>query len=256
MSIQHKFYQTNFGNGFQTHNAILDTTPYRPEVIVVGTFNPNTPNDNFADFFYGRNYFWTAFKNLFVNNGIQLTQTRMPRRGAPPAVLNPTLPEILELCIKLKLTFADLIFEVLNNNNPNYQTRQNDNVIFNGAEYNLIQDGQKGIVGGLQQLNTLGQVNWNTQNIINFLCNNPQITTIYFTRQPTGIWAEQWNLIINHNCMAGRLKTNLFTPSGLSLKGKPRMNALLKHWVHNTEPNFGKLDNNWLTNNGVTIQNF
>jgi hypothetical protein len=156
-------------------------------------------------------------------------------------ITNKDIPEILELCINLKLTFADLIFEVLNNNNPNYQLLQNDNVIINGAEYNLIQDGQKGIVGGLQQLNTLGQVNWNTQNIINFLCNNPQITTIYFTRQPTGIWAEQWNLIINHNCMAGRLTTNLFTPSGLSLKGKPRMNALLKHWVHNSEPNFGKL---------------
>ena len=129
-------------------------------------------------------------------------------------------------------------------------------MIINVAEYNLIQDGQKGIVRGLQQLNTLGQVNWNTQNIINFLCNNPQITTIYFTRQPTGIWAEQLNLIINHNCMDGRLTTNLFTPSGLSLKGIPRMNALLKHWVHNSDPNFGRLDNYWLTNNGVTIQNF
>ena len=50
MSIQYKFYQTNFGNGFQTHNAILDITPYKPEVIVVGSFNPNTPS-NFADFF-------------------------------------------------------------------------------------------------------------------------------------------------------------------------------------------------------------
>lgn len=257
MSIQHKFYQTSFGNGFQTHNSILDITPYKPEVIIVGTFNPNTPKDNFADFFYGRNYFWTAFKNLFFHNGVLLTDTRMPRRGVPPAVLNPTLPEILQLCIKLKLTFADLIFEVLNNDNSsNCQTLQNDNVIFNGVEYNLIQDGKKGIIGGLQQLNALGQVNWNTQNIIKFLCNNPQITTIYFTRQPTGIWAEQWNLIINHNCMVGRLTTNLFTPSGQSLKGKPRMNALLKHWVHNNEPNFGRLDNNWLTNNGVTIQNF
>ena len=256
MSIQHKFYERNFGNGFETHNAILDITPYKPEVMIVGTFNPGTTHDNFADFFYGRNYFWTAFKNLFVPNIVLLTHTRMPRKGAPPAVLNPTLPEILELCINLKLTFADLIFEVLNNNNPDYQLRQNDNVIINGAEYNLIQDGQNRDIGGLQQLNALGQVNWNTQNIINYLCNNPQITTIYFTRQPTGIWAEQWNLIINHNCMAGRLTTNIYTPSGLGLKGKPRMNALLNHWVHNNNPKFGRLDNNWLTNNNVDMNNF
>ncbi len=53
MSIQHKFYQTSFGNGFETHNAILDITPYKPEVMIVGTFNPDTPNANYADFFYG-----------------------------------------------------------------------------------------------------------------------------------------------------------------------------------------------------------
>jgi hypothetical protein len=70
MPIRHKFYQTNFGNGYATHNAILDTTPYKPEVMIVGTFNPDTPNNNFADFFYGRNFFWTAFKNLFVHNAV------------------------------------------------------------------------------------------------------------------------------------------------------------------------------------------
>jgi hypothetical protein len=256
MSIQHKFYQTNFGNGFETHNAILDITPYKPEVMIVGTFNPDTPNANFADFFYGRNFFWTAFKNLFSHNAVVIPNRRMPANGLPPAILNPTLPEIFDLCIKLKLTFTDLVLEVLHNNNPVCLPLPNDNVIFNGVEYNLIQDGQNVDIGGLQQLNALGQVNWNTQNIINYLCNNPQIKTIYFTRQPTSIWAVQWNLIINHKCMAGRLTTNIFTPSGLGLKGKPRMNALLNHWVHNNNPNFGRLDNNWLTNNNVDINNF
>ncbi|GAA4059554.1 hypothetical protein [Flavobacterium chungnamense] len=256
MSIQHKFYQTNFGNGFETHNAILDITPYTPEVMIVGTFNPNTPNANFADFFYGRNYFWTGFKNLFLHNGVLLENSRMPPNGNPPAILNPTLPEIFNLCTKLKLTFSDLVLEVLHKNNPNYHLLNNDNVIFNGLEYNLIQDGQNNDVGGLQQLNLVGQVNWNTKNIIKYLCENPQIKTIYFTRQPTGIWAAQWNLIINHECIAGRLTTNIFTPSGQGLRGTPRMNALLKHWVHNRNPNFGWLDNNWLTANGVNLINF
>lgn len=256
MPIQHKFYQANFGNGFETHNAILDITPYKPEVMIVGTFNPDTPNANFADFFYGRNFFWTAFKNLFIHNAVVIPNRRMPPNGNPPAILNPTLLEIFDLCKKLKLTFSDLVLEVLHNNNPVYQLLPNDNVIFNGLEYNLIQDGQNGIIGGLQQLNALGQVNWNTQNIITYLCNNPQIKTIYFTRRPTGIWAAQWNLIINHSCITGRLTTNIFTPSGAGAPVNRSMARLLNHWVHNNNPNFGRLDNNWLTNNGVNINNF
>lgn len=256
MSVKHKFYHNSWGNGFETHNAILDITPYNPEVMIVGTFNPDTPNSNFADFFYGRNYFWTAFKNLFIHNAIVLQKRRMPTNGFQIENLNPTLQEIFELCSKLKLTFSDIVLEVMHNNNPIYQSLPNDNIIINGIEYNLIQDGLNSNIGGLQQLNALGQLNWNTNNIINYLCNNPQIKTIYFTRQPKGIWAEQWNLIVNHKSIKERLTTNIFTPSGLGLKGKPRMKSLLNHWVHNIEPNFGKIDNNWLIDKGVLIQNF
>lgn len=256
MAIQHKFYNTVFGNGFSTTNAILNVTPYKPEVMIVGTFNPNTPYANFADFFYGRNFFWPAFKNLFVHNNVTLLNRRMPPNGAPPAQLNPTLSEIYEMCIKLKLTFSDLVLQVLHVNNPNYQILPNDNIIFNGQEYNLIQDGQQGTIGGLQQLNVLGQIDWNTENIINYLCKNPQIKSIYFTRRPTGIWAAQWNLIINHSCMTGRLTTNIFTPSGAGAPVNRSMYRLLNHWVHNANPNFGVLDNNWLIQNNVVLNNF
>lgn len=256
MSIHHKFYQTNFGNNFQTNNAILDVTPYKPEIMIVGTFNPATPHANFADFFYGRNFFWTAFKNLFIHNEVVIPNRRMPPNGVPPEILNPTILEILELCRKLKLTFSDLILEVLHNNNPNFELLQNDNVVINEVEYNLIQDGRKGNVGGLQQLNALGQVNWNTPNIIDYLCNNPQIKTIYFTRRPTGIWAAQWNSIVNHKCIAGRITTNIFTPSGAGAPVFYTMTRLLNHWINNDNPNFGVLENNWLTNNGVNLNNF
>lgn len=248
--IKHKFYQTNFGNGIETHNAILDITPYEPEVLIIGTFNPDTPNANFADFFYGRNWFWPAFKNLFIHNNIEILAERMPNRGNPNNILNPTLYEILGMCIQLKLTFADLISEVLHDNNPHYDILQNDNIIFNGVEYNLIKD------NSLNELNNLKQVNWNTQNIIKYICDNPQIKTIYFTRQPTGIWKNQWDTIIKHNCLEAKLKTNIYTPSGQKLKGKPRMQVLLRHWINNSNPRFGNLDNNWLSTNGVDINNF
>jgi hypothetical protein len=256
MSIRHKFYQKNFGDGYQTHNAILDVTPYKPEVMIIGTFNPGTPNANFADFFYGRNFFWPAFKNLFSHDAVFLLNRRMPPNGAPPAILTPTLPEIFGLCFDLKLTFSDLILKVLHNNNPRYQFLENDNVILNNQEYNLIQDSRKGNVDGLQQLNQFEQVHWNTQNIIKYLCDNPQIKSIYFTRRPTGIWAIQWNLIINHPCMKGRLTTNIFTPSGAGSPVYRLMQRLLNHWVHNLNPNFGRLENNWLTLNNVTLNNF
>jgi len=256
MPVRHKFYQTDFGNGFATHNAILDIVPYRPEVMILGTFNPETPNANFADFYYGRNFLWTAFKNLFILQQLVLQNRRMPQNGNPPAVLDPTLLEIFEICFRLKLTFSDLVLEVLHTDNPNFQLLQNDNVIFNQQEFNLIQDGQNENVGGLQQLNTIDQVNWNTQNIIKYLCDNPQIKSIYFTRRPTGIWADHWNQIINHECMTGRLLTNIFTPSG---QGRPvfhSMARLLNHWLHNDNQNFGNLDNNWLTGHGVNINDY
>jgi hypothetical protein len=252
MPITHKFIETNFLGGFQTHDAILDVTPYKPEVMVIGTFNPGTPNAR-ADFFYGRNYFWPAFKNLFIEGRVGLTNTRMPLRGVPPPhnLLNPTLAEIFCLCIKLKLTFADLIDKVLQNNNPQYELLPNDHVIFNGQEYNLITDDNNGLL----PLDGFGQVNWNTQNIIKYLCDNPQIKTIYFTRKPTGIWQNQWNQIVNHPCIKGRQLTNIYTPSGRRLR-KPVMNSLLHHWVHNNTPGFGKLDTNWLIDNRVEIEGF
>ncbi|TKC03423.1 hypothetical protein [Pedobacter cryotolerans] len=255
MAIQHKFYQTDFGNGFRTHNAILDTVPYEPEVMIIGTFNPGTENANFADFFYGRNYFWPALKNLINNNRI-LSKRRMPQRGIPPVLLNPSVSEILDICFKLKLTFSDIVLETMHTGNPQFQLQSNDNVIFNNEQFNLILDKREKGINGLCELNILRQVNWNTQNIIQYLKSNPQIKHVYLTRKPTEIWGNEWELIKNNSTISGRHFTNIFTPSG---QGKPVWNSmerLLSHWVRNDNPNFGKLDNEWLLNNGIYPDNF
>lgn len=248
MAITHTFFSKDFLNGFQTHNAILDITPYKPEVMFVGTFNAGTPGQK-ADFFYGRNFFWPALKNLFFHNAVALTSRRMPTRGVPPAILNPTIIEVFELCGQLNLTFSDLILEVLHRESPTCEIRTGK-VIFEGVEYNLTDDNH------LQALDNCGQVHWNTQNIIEYLCKNPQIKQIYFTRKPVGIYASQWNLIINHDCMRGRLTTNIFTPSGAGDPVSRSMTRLLNHWIHNTNPTFGTLNNTWLVNKGVTLNNY
>ena len=254
-SIKHKFYQTNFGNGYVTHNAILDVTPYKPEVMIIGTFNPNTPNSNFADFFYGRNYFWPALENLSENK-IILTRSRMPKRGIVKDQLNPTIDEILILCEKLKLTFADLISEVLHYDNPEYHLLDNDNVSYNGKIYNLIQDARKEQVEGLEELEKSNQVNWNTKNIIEFLNKNPQIKTIYFTRQPTKIWKKHWGNLAKEQNLHERIYTNIFTPSCQGVPVSHSVERLLSHWLHNENDKFGKFNHDWLKACGVNPNNF
>jgi len=253
MAILHKFIQAEFGDNFQTQNAILEVTPYKPEVMIVGTFNPSTPNANFADFFYGRNFFWPAIKNIFSDNPEIIHRRRMPTNGAPRDPVNPSLNEILNICEKLKLTFSDLVLKVLHTPNLHYQILKNDNIILNQVEYNLIQDGMKKGISGLEQLSTIGQLFWNTSNIINYLCINPQIKSLYFTRKPTGIWATQWSLIVNHSCMKGRRITNIFTPSGAGSPVNRKMTNLMNHWIYNNTPGFGNLDNIWLKENNARL---
>lgn len=256
MSVLHKFKEYDFGGGFETTNAILTSTPYLPEVLIIGTFNPGTPNANFADFFYGRNFFWPAFKNLFIFNQLHLINRRIPNRGGLPEALNPSLEEIKSLCTQLKLSFGDLISQVLFHNNPNYEILDNDNIIFNQHEYNLIQDGKNKGIFGLGNLNALNQIEWSTKNIISYLVAHPQIHSIYFTRKPTGIWGEHWNTIINHDQIKNRFYTNIFTPSAQGFPVYQSLERLLNHWVHNANPSFGNIDKQWLINNGVQLDRF
>jgi hypothetical protein len=109
----------NGDNRFQTHSAILDVTPYKPQVLILGTYNDGNNVGNNADFFYGRNYFWPVISNL-SNNANILTQRR-DRVGLPPG--NPVLAQILNLSEQFKLTFADIISDVtipLPNHNDNH----------------------------------------------------------------------------------------------------------------------------------------
>ena len=77
MAVNHKFIQTPFGNRFSTDHAILSGTPFEPEILFLGTFNPNTnENVNIADFYYGRNWFWQGLFNIIIHNHIHYTRQR------------------------------------------------------------------------------------------------------------------------------------------------------------------------------------
>lgn len=253
MPVEHKFLNhNNWKNGFWTENAILKTDKYEPEVLIIGTNNPNTPNANFADFFYGRNYFWPAFKNL-ANGNYDLKSRRMPSNGSPKFPLNPTLDEIFELCKQFKFSFADLNTCVLINQH-NIDFLPNDNVILNNIEYNLINDSKKNGVLGLEELDLIGEVEWNTNEIISYLKENQKIKEVYLTRQPTGIWKKHWDEIKIEN--PDKIFKVIYTPSGNSLPGSPRLNSLICHWLFNNNDNYDRLCHNWLEESEVDINNY
>jgi hypothetical protein len=260
MRINHKFLTVNpqqnilnWDNRFYTENVILKNVDiYKPEIMFLGTFNPELQN-NHADFFYGRNFFWTAFKNLFSPRQEIINEERLTFNP-----YNPTLEEIFELCIRLKLTFSDLVNSIFDEqDNNNILVKQNkEYTSFRNIEYNPIKDGD------LEKLNRINKVNWNTRNIITFLNNNRQIRKIYLTRSNNLCWQTQINQIIQALPEIDIIP--IYTPSAqggalhqqTGIYGNGKMIPLLRHWTQNNGNNGNLNHNNWLTNNGVNINNF
>jgi hypothetical protein len=242
MAVNHKQLNDNFGHGILTRSAIT-ITEYLPEVLFIGTFNPMTDGNEDSDFFYSRNYFWPAIFTIFNLEPIGMTRRR--DRSSPQT---PNTGQILRACQTLKLSFTDLICRVLHANPPPYELDGNT-VFMNNHPCNLIKDEE------LACLNLMGQIDWNTQQIINYISINPSIHSIYFTRKPEGIWKNPWQVITRHPCCAGKYIRNIYTPSGRRIKGDV-LGGLIKHWVSDEGKKFGKLNPEWLRSHSVNINRF
>ena len=244
-SIKHKFKEKDFGQGFSTRNAILENTPYKPEILFLGTFNPDTDElYNIADFFYGRNWFWPALFNLFEFKSFRYMKQR--KFHSP---LEPTLEEIFDFSAKHKLTFADLIQEVMNKKNTDY-TMVKNTVFINEEGYDLINDGD------LAELNNIGQVSWSTESIISYLKQNESIKSVYLTRKPCEPFLTQWNEILRSDYGRKINFYKIFTPSGQGLKGRPRIKSLIKHWTTTDDHNYDRLEDEWLRKGNVDLNEF
>lgn len=244
MPVNHKFRDVLFTESFQTSNSILTVTPYKPEILILGTFNPDTDiNVNMADFFYGRNWFWPCVFNIFEFNSLVI-QTQ--RKFTSP--YNPSLEAILDISEKLKFTFADFVQSVFCNTDEAVIPSNASKFKWKNKEYDLINDGD------LSKLDDLNQIFWSTDSIIKYLNINPQIHTIYFTRQITGVWAKQMKKIelskanINIRC--------IYTPSGQGLKGKPRFKALVQHWLFNKHDKYDTIDLDLILSQNVNTDEF
>ncbi len=264
--MRHKFenkppsnHQIPWPQGFATTNAILSTTPYEPEVIIIGSFNHGWQwND--ADFFYGRGmYMWTVMANLFLHN----ENIQVDRRNPPPPNNIPALNEIFQICKKGKLCFADIILGI-NANIPTEVDNLNQEVVVNNGEYIWKNHGDA-------SLNTMGNLGWldnNVQNIINFINDTPSIKHIYFTFATGGPWIVGLkDSIIDAfpNLQAG----SIYTPTGMRLRNYEefpfRPFFLAHHWVWNNighpnapvnNNNYIHLNHEWLIRNGVNPNNF
>lgn len=77
----------------------------------------------------------------------------------------PTLPEIFDLCLNANMVFADLIKRVLYNPTGLYQI-DSKFVTYQAVTYDLFND------DALADLNALGQVEWSTEDVIEYITIN------------------------------------------------------------------------------------
>ena len=230
---RHKFEHVPFDEGrMHTHHAILDQLPYNPKVLIIGTFNPASEN-NVADFFYGRNYFWRVFENLV--NGNALLNGRRDDHD-----MIPTLPRIIEICKQMKLSFADLILG-------------NDNLQIDDFEDATLND------FGLD-----GQLEDNVNNIVKYINLKETIQHVYFTTKcPQLAWI--WNLWtqvqngVNRDVNFG----SIVTPSGQGgFQNFPEMHraaTIARYWIWVNNPakpdvqwdGYVHFDHEWLIECGV-----
>ena len=116
MEIKHVFQNVNpveenpfdWDERFYTQNTILRRVDgVLPTTLVIGTFNPDLPL-NQADFFYGRNYFWSALDNIFNRD----PQDFLASKRITNAATNVDLETIFEICDSKRLCFTDLISSI------------------------------------------------------------------------------------------------------------------------------------------------
>ena len=136
-----------------------------------------------------------------------------------------------ELCIKIKISFADLIKSV----NVEQLTGYKDS--------------------DLACLAQVGLVTWSSNDIIGHLELKKTIKTAYLTRQASDVWESQWN-VIKANTRKTVKFIQIYTPTGQRLSGKPRHQKLMRHWLFNDISPYGKFDHQWLIQHGIPVEHF
>jgi len=163
----------------------LNRLDFAPTTLIIGTFNPEWPTGNTAEWFYGR----TA-ESCFWNI--------LPRLYGEESLINATPTAWKQFCHDKQIAITDLISSIDDAmpDNPKHQKMiggfSDDAIIHNFDDFSYV-------------------------NIVQLLHSHPTIKNVYLTRSVTeAFWRHLWNPVAyycNHNNIHER---KLLTPSDVA----------------------------------------
>jgi hypothetical protein len=170
MACKHKFYD----------DLKLQYCNWNIDTLIIGTFNPEWPKKNHAEWFYGRktNNFWYVLPKIYGENDLTCSTTESKK----------------EFCCKYRIGITDLISCIKTADDMKHL-----NIISSFSD-KAIQDNFK-----LENLELV--------NVLEIIKKNSTIKNVYLTRSATGIWKKIWDPIRKH-CIENNIKCEeLITPS-------------------------------------------
>lgn len=168
----------------------LEGIDYKPDTLIVGTFNPEWPAGNQAEWFYGRTHDEYGNQN---NNFWEV----LPRLYGHRNLINDTPEEWKTFCRDKSIAITDLVYTI------------NDAIQGNPAHEAILRTyGDKEIAEKFNQ-----QV---PVDIVRILQANPSIQNVYLTRSASGkLWGKLWTPIRKHAGNHPNIRIQpLITPSG------------------------------------------
>lgn len=178
---------------------------WKAKYLIIGTFNPswNKPSGNNADYFYGRsNYMWRLLPRFVLEKSLE----------------ESSIEQKISFCKRNHIGFTDLIKRV---DNADYNNNLHRVRILSFKDSDLLQFG--------------ADLQFNTQDIMNYIDNNPFLERVYFSLlgQNAGSISVAMEQIEKH-CSEKSIAIpthRLHTPTGQGLGvGSPRENVLTHRW--------------------------
>lgn len=189
MPCNHKFQQ----------DLQLQHLDYEPTTLIVGTFNPAWPNNNNAEWFYGR----THDANGNQNNNFWAV---LPRIYERESMIYATPEEWRQFCHDNQVAITDLITSV------------ND-----AEEHNLHH--QEIMAGFADKALAENFHNFTFTNVVGLLQTHSTIQNVYLTRGATpAFWSRLWQPVRQYAALNGLRIRTLLTPSGYAFYQQGRYN--------------------------------
>lgn len=155
-------------------HLLLQGLDFEPETLIVGSFNPEWPENNTAQWFYGRTentYLWDV----------------LPRIYGEPSLMDSPVADWQDFCKRNKVAFTDLISAI----DDADRTQKNHERMMGGFNDNALVYNFDDFV---------------FTNIVGVLKKHPSIKNIYLTRGVTeAFWRHLWNPVA-HYCSVNNLR--------------------------------------------------